>query len=266
MKFNLHAHGLKRALLAFCSKQGACQVQRIETEARTPAPIAPPLASLGHTAALVGVMLAVAITGTLLQQGGPSQATLGTGAGAAESRIYTRYLPLLLVNGLLVLYVARLFRPRNVLPQLIGRRVHGVTDVLVDLFYASLALTLIVALETLTQPLFAGQNAALSALLPSTEAERLTWLLVASSVGFCEEVVYRGYLLVQLSAFTRSARLGLLLQAALFGLAHLEQGAGAALRSGVYGLIFAVLARHRSSLLPGIACHIGIDLAGGLLR
>ncbi|MEI9952556.1 MAG: CPBP family intramembrane glutamic endopeptidase [Pseudomonadota bacterium] len=239
----------------------------IETEPRAAPSVAPPLAPLVHTAALVGLILAVAITGTLLQRAGAPEieASSAAGASSAISRIWGQYLPLLLVNGLLVLYVARLFRARNVLSQLVGRRWRGPADALVDLLYASLAFALIVALDALTRPLFAGRNAAVSALLPSTEAERLTWLLVASSVGFCEEVVYRGYLQTQLSAFTRSALLGLLLQAALFGLAHLEQGAGAALRIAVYGLVFGALARHRGSLLPGIACHIGIDLASGLL-
>jgi membrane protease YdiL (CAAX protease family) len=173
-------------------------------------------------------------------------------------------LPLLLVNGLLVLYVARLFRPRSALRELIGRHWRGPAEAFSDLLYASLAFGLIVAIEVWTRPLLAGRNAAVSALLPSTEAERLTWLLVAASVGFCEEVVYRGYLQLQLSAFTRSALLGLVLQAALFALAHLEQGAEAALKIGVYGLILGALARYRGGLLPCIACHVGIDLASGL--
>lgn len=224
----------------------------------------PPLASLGHTSALVGVMLAVALTGTLLQHFGASSVSAAR-AGAGTAGI-VRYFPLLLVNGLLVLYVARLFRPRNVLPQLLGRPVRTLTDAAVDLLYASLSFFLICLLEVLMRPLFAGRNAAVSALLPSTEAERLTWVLVASVVGFCEEVVYRGYLRAQLGALTRSSAWGIILQAVLFGLSHLEQGAGAALRNGGYGLILGVLAQRRASLWPGIACHIGIDLAGGLLR
>lgn len=227
--------------------------------------LAPPVASLGHTAALVGVMLAVAITGTLLQRVGRPPAVTAVHATSATARIFGQYLPLLLVNGLLVLYVARLFRPRNVLRELIGRPWQSVADVLGDLLFASLAFALILAVEALTRPLFTGRNAAVSALLPSTEAERLTWLLVASGVGFCEEVVYRGYLQFQLSAFTGRPLLGLLLQAVLFGLAHLEQGPAAGLRIGVYGLVFGALATHRDSLLPGIVCHVGIDLAGGLL-
>jgi membrane protease YdiL (CAAX protease family) len=233
----------------------------IETK---PSPDARVLAPLWHTAALIGVMLAVVTVGTWLQHAGAPEIALP--ANKAEgARIWNQYLPLLLVNGLLVLYVARLFRPRNVLLDLMGRCWRGPQAALVDLLYASLALGAILAIERLTGPLFLGRNAAVSALLPGTEAERLTWLLVAASVGFCEEVVYRGYLQTQLSAFTESPLLGLLLQATLFGLAHLEQGAGAALRVTVYGLILGALVRYRGSLLPGMVCHVAIDLASGLL-
>ena len=210
-------------------------------------------------------MLAVAITGTLLQHAGPHEAVSVARASSSAERIWQQYLPLLLVNGMLALYAVRLFRTRNVLPELVGRRWQSAPDAFVDLLYASLAFVSIMSLEALTRPLFAGRNAALAALLPSTEAERLTWLFVASTVGLCEEVVYRGYLQTQLSAFTGSALLGVVLQALLFGLAHLEQGGGAALRIGGYGLILGVLAQHRRSLLPGMACHVGIDLVSGLL-
>lgn len=235
------------------------------TEPRAGSTSGSPLASLAHTSALVGVMLAVAITGTLLQQAGAPPASRAPDQGPLATLIWRQYLPLLLVNGLLVLYVARLFRPRNALSELLGRGWRTAADVGLDLLYASLAFALICLLEGLTRPLFAGRNAAVSALLPSTEAERLTWWLVASAVGFCEEVVYRGYLQTQLGAFTRSPPLGLVLQAVLFGLAHLEQGSGTALRIGVYGLILGLLARQRASLLPGIVCHVGIDLVSGLL-
>jgi len=226
---------------------------------------APPLASLAHTSALVGVILAVAITGTLLQHVGVAPVPANSHGQPSTSPIFQQYLPLLLVNGLLVLYVARLFRPHNALPQLLGQNWRSPSDALTDLLYAAAAFVLILALETLTRPLFAGRNAAVSALLPSTEAERLTWLLVASTVGFSEEVVYRGYLQTQLSAFTRSPAAGLMLQGVLFGVAHLEQGVGPAFRIGIYGLILGLLARHRNRLLASIASHIGLDLASAFL-
>jgi len=228
---------------------------------RMPAELAPP----AHTAALVGVIVAVALTGTLLQYAAPEPAPTAL-TSAQGGRIFQRYLPLLLVNGLLVLYVCRLFRARNAWRDLMGRGWRRPAEAALDVGYALLAFALIVAVEGLVRPLFAGRNAAVTALLPSTGAERLIWLLVASTVGFCEELVYRGYLQTQLAAFTRSPTLGVILQAALFGLAHLEQGAGSASRVAVYGLVLGLLALRRASLRPGILCHICLDLTSGLLR
>jgi uncharacterized protein len=91
-------------------------------------------------------------------------------------------------------------------------------------------------------------------------------VIVAASVGFGEELVFRGYLQTQLTAFTGSAGVGIVLQAVLFGIVHAEQGATTAARLAVYGLAFGALARWRRSLLPGIACHAWTDVASGLLR
>jgi membrane protease YdiL (CAAX protease family) len=78
--------------------------------------------------------------------------------------------------------------------------------------------------------------------------------------------VYRGYLRVQLGAFTGRPSLGVLLQALLFGIAHLEQGAANAARLGIYGIGLGAVARWRRSLLPVIVCHVAIDVLSGLVR
>ena len=82
-------------------------------------------------------------------------------------------------------------------------------------------------------------------------------MLTAVTVGFCEEVIYRGYLQTQLTAFTGRASIAVVLQAALFGIAHGEQGLAVVVRFTLYGVLFGGLARWRRSLLPGIAAHIG---------
>jgi len=213
-----------------------------------------------HTALLITLMLAVAIAGTLLGQHAPSAPAVTS----PRTRIFGQYLPLLLVNWGLAAYCCRLFLERSALPQLLGRRWREGGFVL-DLLLAVALGALIVACESLAAHVSgAGRNAAASAILPSTEAERLTWLFVAGSVGFCEELVYRGYLQIQLSAFSGSAAVGIVLQAVLFGIAHLEQGLAPACRAAGYGLALGVLARVRRSLLPGILCHVGIDLASSL--
>lgn len=223
------------------------------------------LAPYWHTALLVAVMLSVAVTGTLLDRGQGAPALVSAPAAASFSaRLFQIYLPILAVNWGLVLYVSRLFRTHNALPDLLGRRWRNARSAGIDLLLALLVCALIQALEVLATHHFgAGRNAAISALLPRTGAERLTWLLVASSVGFCEEVVYRGYLQTQIAAFTGHASIGVALQAALFGIAHANQGFAAATRIASYGLILGILAHFRRSLLPGIASHVLIDIASG---
>ncbi|HEX7668488.1 MAG TPA: CPBP family intramembrane glutamic endopeptidase, partial [Polyangiaceae bacterium] len=77
-------------------------------------------------------------------------------------------------------------------------------------------------------------------------------------------VVYRGYLRTQLAAFTRSMPLAVVLQGLLFGIAHGEQGLAIATRVAVYGVGLGGLAAWRRSLLPGILCHVALDLTSGL--
>ncbi len=226
------------------------------------------LAPWWHTTALIVLIVAVAITGILLQFAAAPSVALRAPASLTKgslARISSQYLPLLLVNWGLTAYVSRLFRPHDALPELLGRRWATARRALTDLAFALALLLVIQAFEALSvHELHAGRNAALRAVLPSTEAERLTWVLVALSVGFCEEVVYRGYLQQQLTAFTGRPALGIALQALLFGIAHAEQGVGPALRIALYGLALGVLAHYRKSLLPGIACHVAIDLASAL--
>jgi membrane protease YdiL (CAAX protease family) len=225
------------------------------------------LAPPWHTVALVLLILAVAIAGTLLEARGAAEGRAAGVPVAPGTRIVGQYLPLLLVNWGLVGYVSRLFRTHNALPQLLGRPWHGVRQAATDLVLAGIVFAFVELAEVLTvRASAAGRNAAQLALLPSTEAERLTWLLVAVSVGFCEEVVYRGYLQRQLGALTGHASFGIALSAILFGIAHAEQGVAAAARITGYGLALGLLAHARRSLWPAIICHVAIDLASALAR
>ena len=201
-------------------------------------PLPDRIAPLWHTVALVAVIVLVAITGTLAKA--PS---------AVGPLISTVYLPTILVEAMLVFYVARAFRPRSVLRDLVGRAVP--TDALVALALAAFVIT--------TELAVGRASAQAHAILPRTGPERAFWIAVAASVGFTEELVYRGYLVVQLRAFTASTLAAVALQAVLFAIAHANQGAYAMLRFGVYALAFGAVAVWRRSLVPTIVCHVGID-------
>jgi uncharacterized protein len=223
-----------------------------------------PLAPRWHTAALVALMLLVAAAGTLLKASGGATAPP---PATTSSRLLGIYLPLFVVQWGLVLYVSRVGRPHNALPALLGERWATPRRAALDLLLAAVGWGFLLFCEVAWARLFATTSAtSVASMLPQAWPERLAWVIVASSVGFCEEVVYRGYLQTQLAAFTGRVGVAVVLQAALFGLAHAEQGAGTALRFGAYGLAFGALARWRRSLLPGIVCHAWTDLASGLLR
>jgi len=100
-----------------------------------------------------------------------------------------------------------------------------------------------------------------SALLPVTARERFLWAAVAISAGFCEEVVFRGWLLTTLhSTLNLSGWALLLIAAALFGLAHVYQGATGVLLTSFGGLFFCFLYVVTGSLLVPILLHALVDV------
>jgi hypothetical protein len=111
----------------------------------------------------------------------------------------------------------------------------------------------------------AGHAASISPLVPRGVAEGVLWVLLSVSAGISEELVFRGYLQRQLTAFTGRTSLALLLQVTVFGIAHGYQGVQACLVIAIYGALFTLLALWRKSLSPGMIAHAWTDIAGGLL-
>jgi membrane protease YdiL (CAAX protease family) len=218
------------------------------------------LAPRWHTYSLIALMVAVATVGSLLDRGGAA-----VRAPAASGRIAGVYLPMLLVQWGLFFYVCRVGRSRSALRGLLGPAWAIADGLAANLAWAGGVGLFIEASEWTFGRLGVAHGAALSTILPRTGVERLAWVIVAVSVGICEEVVYRGYLQTQLGAFTCRPWTAVVLQALLFGIAHGEQGLAAAARFAVYAVALGGLARWRRSLLPCMICHVGIDLAGGLL-
>ena len=111
-----------------------------------------------------------------------------------------------------------------------------------------------------------GGNAdrTLANITPKTGFELLVWLGMAATAGFCEELVFRGYLTRQFSAWTGSRVFAVVLQGVAFGLAH-----------GYYhkimvvvmvqGWLLGLLAYWRKSLRPGMLAHGLQDAIGGLV-
>lgn len=102
----------------------------------------------------------------------------------------------------------------------------------------------------------------LEGILPHTLSERRVWPLAAITAGCCEEVFFRGYLLM---FFTNFAGLiaAVAICAILFGLFHAYYGPKGIAKTGAFGLLMTVMALWSSSLIPVIVIHAAVDLASG---
>lgn len=99
-------------------------------------------------------------------------------------------------------------------------------------------------------------------LIPATAREKL-WAIftLAPTAGFCEEFLYRGYLLVLFTQWFHSSAWALVVSSAVFGFAHLYQGASGAVRAAALGALLAFPVIHLGSLYPSMAAHFLIDAA-----
>ena len=111
-----------------------------------------------------------------------------------------------------------------------------------------------------------SDTANVAAMLPRTVLQIAVWCLVSCTAGFCEEVIYRGYLQRQFAAWTGSAAAAIAIQAAVFGVSHGYQGLKQVVIITVLGALYGILASWRHTLVPGMAAHAWSDIYGGWLR
>ena len=106
----------------------------------------------------------------------------------------------------------------------------------------------------------------LTQLAPTNAREVVAWIFLCLVAGFAEEVVFRGYLYRQFTAWARgSVAVGLIVSSLFFGAAHGYQGARNMVLLAVFGALFCLLALFRRSLRPGIFAHAWHDLFAGLV-
>ena len=96
-------------------------------------------------------------------------------------------------------------------------------------------------------------------LFPHTLAEKLLWLVVSVTAGFCEELTFRGYLQRQFFALTNRMAPAIFLQAAVFGFGHGYQGGRLIMTIFVYGMIFGLVAWWRRDLRSCMLAHAWTD-------
>jgi len=97
-------------------------------------------------------------------------------------------------------------------------------------------------------------------LIPETTREKI-WsvLILAPTAAFCEEFLFRGYLLLQLSDWFHSIFWAWVLCSVAFGLAHFYQGWGGMTRAGLLGALLAYPVVRLGNLYPSMLAHWLID-------
>jgi membrane protease YdiL (CAAX protease family) len=106
-------------------------------------------------------------------------------------------------------------------------------------------------------------NDASAEMIPRDATERRWYVLLCLTAGFCEELLFRGYLILYLSAWM-SVWGAATVSSALFGFAHAYLGVAGAVRAAGMGLVFAALYLISGTLWLPIVLHAVIDITSGL--
>lgn len=99
-------------------------------------------------------------------------------------------------------------------------------------------------------------------MLPRTPRERTLWFLLSLTAGFCEELLYRGFMPAYLVHIFPGVSffVAILISAALFGLGHIYQKLTGVLGTGVMGLLFGFLYYFTGSLYLPMIVHALFDM------
>jgi membrane protease YdiL (CAAX protease family) len=101
-------------------------------------------------------------------------------------------------------------------------------------------------------------------LFPRSTVQTLFYILLAVTAGCCEEFIFRGFVIAALLRAGLSSWIVVLLSSAMFGVAHLYQGKGGSVGTGILGTLFALTKIAYHSLLPVVVWHAVLDIVAGL--
>lgn len=224
------------------------------TAAATPPPLPTlrpgPIAHWTHSVALLAVLLLVAGFGH-------SQAQ----ASATSGSHIARYMSSIVLEWLLLgSVIAGIYSRKDFFLQSFRSRMNSnlqAAGVGLAAYFTGLMSIAVVGGALYFTPLFHQRNeAVILAMLPHRPAEFLVWFLLSLTAGVCEEIIFRGYLIDQFTAWTGRPIAAVLLAGSLFGAVHLYEGIGAIVPLATLGIVYGfVVRRYKGDLRAVIIAH-----------
>ncbi|HUE44381.1 MAG TPA: CPBP family intramembrane glutamic endopeptidase [Candidatus Sulfotelmatobacter sp.] len=101
-------------------------------------------------------------------------------------------------------------------------------------------------------------------ILPQSTNERLPFLALALTAGCCEEFLYRGFAMAAVARAGFPIWASVVVSSILFGAAHLYQGRGGLIGTGILGLLFGTFRAFTGSFVPVAAWHAAVDVVAGI--
>ena len=101
-------------------------------------------------------------------------------------------------------------------------------------------------------------------LFPRSAPELVFYIVLALTAALCEEFIFRGFVIAALFHAGLSGLTVVLLSSLMFGVAHLYQGKGGSVGTGILGTLFAVTRIAYHSLFPVVVWHAVLDIVAGI--
>jgi membrane protease YdiL (CAAX protease family) len=221
------------------------------------------VASYRHSLGFLGIVAGVMIAGFAAQH----RPVAGGGLVESHAHVIPVYVSVTVLNWLLALYVVKGIRKQGgTVRSLIGGDWGNARTILRDLGIAGLFWGVFVLVAwAIRSSLAEGHEKSMDILLPRTGLEIAVWIATSLSAGFCEELVFRGYVQRQLLAWSRSVWAAVVGQGLVFGVMHAYQGWNSVVTISILGMLFGGLAAWRRTLRVGMVAHAWQDVWSGSL-
>ena len=230
-----------------------------QSSGETPAVAAPSklVAPVWHTAALVLLFVGLAVGGAVFKQ--------STGLAKPIPSHGPLYISLIAAEvGLILLVRVGLRRRRTPISEIFGKTDPSLNAWFRDAGIAAAVWGLWVVLAIMASGL-TTTSPEISGLLPHGLVDGVLWIGVSLAAAIAEELTFRGYLLRQFHAMTGNVWVSLVLQAAIFSIAHGYEGIAACANIAVLAILLGIVAIKTGNLRACMIAHAWTDIAAGLL-